>query len=374
MSAPERAAPAAHHVGVPAVPGASRAEAQRRADRVAAFRSELAALEAEGVLALDEAARRRLDEHHERLLADLAARHDVDLAPAAYRLSLGMRIASLVGALALAASFYYAVHQVWGLIPTPLQVAIVVAAPLAGLALTVLAGRRDRSGYFAALAGLFTLAAFVVGVLVLGALFNMRDTAHPFLAWGALGVTLGVGWGLRPPLAAGLASLLVWSAAAPMGWSGRPWEAAFQRPESLLPGALVLLALPFVAPAVRRGELGIAYRLVGGVALFVVLIALGSWGPGSALPWERETVEALYQVVGFLAAAAVAALGIRRGWSDLVHLGTAAFVILLWIKFVDWWWEWMPKSLFFLIVALTALAALVVLARLRRLGARRAPA
>lgn len=356
----------------PAPPGGgSRAAAQRRADRIAAFRVELAALSDAGVLALEPEARRRVDEHHERLLAELAIRYDVDLIEGERRLSLGMRIASLVGALALAASFYYAVYRVWGLIPTALQVAILVAAPLAGLALTALAGRRDRSGYFAGLAGLFTLAAFVVGVAVLGQLFNMTPSPGPFLGWGSLGIALGFGWGLRLPLAAGLASALLWTAAAPMAWSGHPWEAAFERPEGFLPGALALLALPFLSAAVRREDLGPVFRWVGGAALFLALIALGSAGADSYLPWPVGAVEAAYQIVGFLAAAAVAALGVRRGWNDLVHLGTVAFLVLLWIKFVDWWWEWMPKSLFFLLVALIALAALLALARLRRLVERR---
>jgi uncharacterized membrane protein len=359
-------------IDLPAPPGGgSRAAAQRRADRIAAFRAELAALADDGVLALAPEQRRRVDEHHERLLADLAGRYAVDLAEGERRLSLGMRIASLVGALALAASFYYAVYRVWGLIPTALQVAIVVGAPLAGLALTALAGRRDRSGYFAGLAGLFTLAAFVVGVAVVGQVFNMTPSPGPFLAWGALGVALGVGWGLRLPLAAGLASALFWTAAAPMAWSGHPWEAAFERPEGFLPGALALLALPFVSAAARREELGPVFRWVGGGALSLALVVLGSWGAGSYLPWPVDAVEAAYQVAGFLAAAALAALGVRRGWNDLVHLGTVAFVVLLWIKFVDWWWDWMPKSLFFLLVALIALAAMVALARLRRLVERR---
>lgn len=352
-------------------PGGGSRAAQRRADRIAAFRAELAALAAGGVLELDAEARRRVEEHHERLLADLAGRYAVDLAEGERRLSLGMRIASLVGALALAASFYYAVYRVWGLIPTALQVAIAVAAPLAGLALTALAGRRDRSGYFAGLAGTFTLAAFVVGVAVLGQVFNMTPSPGPFLAWGALGVALGVGWGLRLPLVAGLASVLFWTAAAPMAWSGHPWEAAFERPEGFLPGALALLALPFAAAAVRREDVGPIFRSVGGGALFLALIVLGSWGAGSYLPWPVEVVEAGYQVAGFLAAAVVVALGVRRGWNDLVHLGTVAFVVLLWIKFVDWWWDWMPKSLFFLLVAVIAVGAMLALAHLRKRVERR---
>lgn len=61
-------------------------------------------------------------------------------------------------------------------------------------------------------------------------------------------------------------------------------------------------------------------------------------------------------------------VGIRRSWPDLVNTGVTLFVILLYTKFFDWWWEAMPKYLFFLILGLTALLFLIVLKRLRSLG------
>jgi len=42
--------------------------------------------------------------------------------------------------------------------------------------------------------------------------------------------------------------------------------------------------------------------------------------------------------------------------------------VLLLLRFVDWWWDVMPKYLFFLIVGLTAIAMMVVLRRLRRIA------
>jgi hypothetical protein len=51
-----------------------RIEAQRRADRIAAFRAELAALKGEGALALPEEQRAQVLAHQDGLLRDLAAR------------------------------------------------------------------------------------------------------------------------------------------------------------------------------------------------------------------------------------------------------------------------------------------------------------
>jgi uncharacterized membrane protein len=44
------------------------------------------------------------------------------------------------------------------------------------------------------------------------------------------------------------------------------------------------------------------------------------------------------------------------------------FVILLYTKVFDWWWELMPKYLFFFILGLIAILCLLVMQRLRKSG------
>jgi hypothetical protein len=44
------------------------------------------------------------------------------------------------------------------------------------------------------------------------------------------------------------------------------------------------------------------------------------------------------------------------------------FVIFLYTKFFDWWWEVMPKYLFFLVLGLTAVLLLFIMRRLRAKG------
>ena len=46
--------------------------------------------------------------------------------------------------------------------------------------------------------------------------------------------------------------------------------------------------------------------------------------------------------------------------------GIVFFVIFLYTKFYEWWWEIMPKYLFFLVIGLTAVLILLILNRLRR--------
>jgi hypothetical protein len=57
--------------------------------------------------------------------------------------------------------------------------------------------------------------------------------------------------------------------------------------------------------------------------------------------------------------------GIARRFKEAVYTGTFFFVVLLFLEFVEWWWDWMPRYLFFLIVALTSVAVMIGLRRLR---------
>ena len=97
----------------------SRQDAQTRADEIRIFQRELATLEHDGVVTLDADQRRHIHEHHQNLLEKFARRYDIDRDVQAKQLSLGMRTASFLGALALAASVYYLFHQFWGLFAAP---------------------------------------------------------------------------------------------------------------------------------------------------------------------------------------------------------------------------------------------------------------
>ncbi len=55
-----------------------------------------------------------------------------------------------------------------------------------------------------------------------------------------------------------------------------------------------------------------------------------------------------------------------------VNTGVVFFVIFLYTKFYDWWWDLLPKYLFFLILGLTAVLVLLMMKRLRRAGGAQA--
>src|SRR5258708_39868333 len=72
-----------------------------------------------------------------------------------------------------------------GYLGTPAQVAVVMFAPLAALAGTEYAARRERTLYFAGLMGLVTLACFILNLAVLGRVFNITSTEKALAAWDA---------------------------------------------------------------------------------------------------------------------------------------------------------------------------------------------
>lgn len=100
----------------------------------------------------------------------------------------------------------------------------------------------------------------------------------------------------------------------------------------------------------------------------IALLILLHWGYGSYLQIDPDTIEIIYQVCSFLISAACIAYGIRRGWAHVVNTGVVFFVILLYTKVFDWWWELMPKYLFFFILGLIAILCLLVMQRLRKSG------
>lgn len=355
-------------------PPLSKPEAQRRADRIAAFRAELAALEAGGVLALPAEQRAAVERHHEATLRELAERFDVDVAEGEKRLSVGMWVASFLGATALALSVFLFFQRFWGLLTTSSQVAILAAAPAVALGLTEVAARRERTGTFASLLGLVAFACFVLDLTMLGRIFNVAPSAHAFLAWALLGLAIAYGYGLRLPLAAGAVCLLIWLAAQPGTWSGMPWESSFEYPEHHILAGLAMFAIPLVFRHRRRPELETVYRLAGLLAVLCALLWLSEAPSDSRLPLDPESLEVLYHLLGFLVPAAAIAAGLWRRWGDVVYVAATFFVIHLYARFFDWWFDWMPKYLFFLILGLTAVAALAVLMRLRKLlAARRHP-
>ena len=346
----------------------SSAQAQQRADRIQAFQQELAQLQAEQVLALEPAQRVAIDQHHRQLLAHYAATLDIDADPRSRQLSLGMRVASLFGALALASSLFFLFHQFWGLFTEVAQVAILLGTSLGSLALTLWLQVRDRSGYYSKLAALLCFVAFVLNLSLLGQTFNITPSDKALLPWAGLALLLAYQCNLRLLLAAGLLCVGGFIAARVGAWGGSYWLSVGERPENFFPAALLLFALPSLIDQGRFSGFAGLYRVFGLLFLYVPVLVLTFWGHGSYLPLSPDTTEVLYQVLGFLLVGLGIWAGIRRDWSEVRGTSLVFGVLYLYTKLFDWWWELMPKYLFFLVLGLISVLLLVLMQRWRRTG------
>ena len=81
--------------------------AQHRADQIQSFYDEIELLEAEDVVQLNTEQRTAIKKYHDELLATLTSSYDIDISTRQKQLSIGMKIASFIGALALAASVFF---------------------------------------------------------------------------------------------------------------------------------------------------------------------------------------------------------------------------------------------------------------------------
>ena len=328
-----------------------------RPDQIMAFKAELIALAHEGIV-LDEATLARIRAHHGTLLAGVPDE----------RLSLGMRLASFVGAVALSAAVFFLFYRFWGALTEVSQVGILVAGPLLLVGATDVLHRWERSGYFAALAALAAFAAFVLDLGALGHIFNLPPTPHAFLAWGLFGLLLGWSYELRLPHFAGLVCVGLWITALPGTFWGEELPDLFGRGEALLLAGALILALPWKVPSVKWHT---DHRIVGMIGLFLGLFILSVVGHQSWLPWDHDVVEGLYQVIGFAVAAAVIAWGVRDRHPEVANGGMIFLTILCLVKAVDWFWDWMPRWIFFLVLAGFAIGVMMALKRVRTAVAAR---
>ena len=346
----------------------TRNAAQHRADQIRIFHQELEQLATEGVLQLTAAQQREVNVHHDTLLAELSQSFDIDRDARSRQLSWGMRIASFLGALALAASVFFLFRQFWGMFSEMVQVGILIAASLATFGVTMLVRSRDATGYFTKLSAMVAFACFVLNIIMIGQIFNITPSDQALIPWAIYALLLAYLCDLRLLLAAGLVCLMAFMAARVGTWSGVYWIHFGERPENFIPAAVTVFALPQILRHMRHEQFPAVYRTVGLLAFFLSVLILAHWGRGSYLDWPASSVESIYQLAGFLFSALAIWLGLRRQWTETVNTGVVFFVIFLYTKFYDWWWELMPKYLFFLILGLTALLVLLVMKRLRGSG------
>ena len=346
--------------------------AQQRADRILAFRAELAELEASGVASFPPDAAARVQAHHDAILARLATETEVDLSRGEARLSAGMRAATILGAAALSAAWGFFVAATWNDIGRPARLGLVTVPPILLAIGTAVAARRERSGYVASIVATVATIAFGVNLAALGALYDLPDSRNFLLAVGSFAMILAYGYGLVLPLLGGIVGIGGWFWSLAAIPQGRWWDGAFGQFEPLLLLGLVALTVPSV---VRRGppSFTLTWRGCGAAAVTIALLVLGETHHASLFDgMNKSLLEGSYQLLGGASFAVMIWQGLARDRGELVRAGTIGMGMLLFLRSVDWFWELMPKWLFFLLVGALAFGTLLLLRRLR-LAERRQP-
>jgi hypothetical protein len=346
------------------MPLKSKADAQRRVDQVVFFQAELKIIEQENIFSLNDIQRFVLAKYHENLIKTLSTEFDIDSNTREKQLSLGMKITSFLGALGLAASVFFLFYQFWGRFSTSTQAVILITAPLIGLAATMYASHREKSGYFSKLLGLVSFACFVLNLSMFGQIFNITPSANAFLVWAVFAFLLAYASDARLLLAAGIICISAFLSAKTGTWSGCYWINFGERPENFFPAAFLLFMVPYL-PHNKFSGFAVIYRVFAMLLFFVPVLILSNWGMISYLEISNGSIEIIYQIAGFIFSAAAIWGGIKKSWPEVVNTGNVFFTIFLYTKFYDWWWDWMPKYLFFLVIGLTAILMLLVFKRLR---------
>ena len=357
----------------------SKDDAQRRADQIAAFRAELRELEREREgAAFDAQQLEKIAAHHDEVLRRLAHDFDVDRDDREKRMSTGMRLASLFGAAALTAAVVSFVYRFWGSLSTGSQVALLTAAPLVATVGMIVAGRLERTRYVSSILAIVACAAIVLQTVMLGTLFNLRSSPHVIAVWAGFAIATAVPWRFGLIFAFGIGAAMVYIAAVAIDLAGYYWMSVVERPELVaLPAGVALVAFSRLNP--RTSSLTMAgvrmtvpRELVPWARAVLLLLVLGTilvlsaTGAVSMLPFDENAIKVAYQLLAVVASVVTIGAGLRHGLSDVVLIGSLFTGAFLFVRFVDWWWDWMPKYLFFLILAAVALAWLWGLRLARR--------
>ncbi len=340
-----------------------------RRGAIDAFDEELARLEAEGVLVLGQAERERVAAHHAALRATSSEAAGPDT-PTVRRLSAGMRIATLLGAFALSAAYALFIDANWAALSLGAQLPLVIAPPLVLALLTGVAARREPSRYVASVVATVAVIAFAVNLIVLGSLFNLPESRNAFLAVGLFAMALAYGYRLALVLVLGIVGVGLWCWSLASIPTGAWWSTAFEQLEPLAVTGIV--AIVFSRRLAGSAPFADEYRVMGALALAGPLLVLGQTANASYFHGaDGRVVEAVYQVVGAITFAVMITIGLRRDWPEMVRVGTGAAFIFLVMRLVDWFWDWIPKWLFFLVIGAVAMSVVLLLRRFRlRQGVR----
>jgi uncharacterized membrane protein len=178
-----------------------------------------------------------------------------------------------------------------------------------------------------------------------------------------------VSWGMRIASTLGglatCAAVVLFGAAAYTARMGYHWLEFYDRPEHFLVLGLFVFTLPYIIKHTRNVDFPPAYRLTGALTVFIAILSLAERGVPSYLPWDQVTIERLHEFAGLISSAGAIWLGVARGWGGIVNTAAAFFTLFLFTRLYHWWWDWMPKYLFFAAIGTLGIALVLAFKHLR---------
>ena len=268
------------------------------------------------------------------------------------------------GAAALVAAITTLIHRLWGGFALPAQLTLLIMFPLVGLAGVQIAAERERTRHMASLMALVALGTAWVAIVMTARLLDIPFSALLLWPGTAFGLALAFSYGFHSVLAFSLVSLVVATASVFFAAGGVPWTVLFERLEPLAGAALLLTVMARHLAVAGEGFARTA-RLTALTLLLGVLLALASISGTSILAFAPATTLLVYQAA--MLSACLVLLWRRLEASDQagVNLVIAFLALFLLIRYVDWFWEALPASAFFLILAAGGSAGIALLRRLR---------
>ena len=238
-------------------------------------------------------------------------------------------------------------------------------APLGLLVAAEVTSARRADRYYVGLLSLAAGVALVMELNALGSVLNLADSPQALLTWGLFALLVAYAYGLRLLLGGGLVLLCSYSATLILKAQGYYWLGFVQTAQFLIPGAMLLYCIPWFMKGRGPHDFDLVYRVCGAGTGLGALLLLSTSGDLCCGGLRPGVVGAASQILGLLLSTGVVVHGLRLGRKGMVNLGATAFITFLFIRLHSWWWNRMPKYLFFLIIGLTAIGLLLVFRRLR---------
>ena len=331
-----------------------------RAKQISAFNAELAILQQQQLLQLTDTQRHSISIFHQAILSQgttqtsSAAQHS----QSTNELTWLMRFATLIGASAFCMSLFFLFYQYWGNFVPVVQSSILLGTSLASLGIASWFIWRHASHYFAKLSSIVAVFAFILNVVMLAEIYNLPSGYAAFLAWGGLAFILAYATQSRLLLAGALGCFSIYIAALSADMMDWQWHDFFEQPENFLASAAFIALLALINHR-WLGKFAASYRFCAALIAFSALLVLSIYGQGSYLPFEDKTIEWGYQIITLLLGSGCFVLAHKYRFTELRYISQVALLILLYIKFFQWCWDWLPNYVFFFIIGFSAVAVIV---------------